>query len=112
VNLRIKFGDKWFLDSDDEIPRHKSKKRYVRRQVESIRWEERRDGEAISISEGLATSMHMGRGWTIRDGAWNFLKQHGARREDLTTFVCEGVARQQAAEEMDSDGIERQLGQF
>ena len=33
----------WFLD--DEIPRHKPKKGYVRGQVESIRWEENRDGE-------------------------------------------------------------------
>jgi hypothetical protein len=35
VNLRIRIGDNWFLD--DEIPRHKSKKGYVRGQVESIR---------------------------------------------------------------------------
>ena len=98
VDLRtIRVGENWFLD--DEIPRHESKKGYVRGQVESIRWEESRDGEAISISEGLATSMSMGRSWTIRSGAWNFLKQHGARQDDLTTFVCEEVARQQAAEE-------------
>ena len=67
--------------------------------MESIKWEESRDGEAISISEGLATSMSMGRSWTIRSGAWNFLKQHGARQEDFTAFVGEEVARQQAAEE-------------
>ena len=97
VDLRIRVGENWFLD--DEIPRHESKKGYVRGQVESIRWEESRDGEAISISEGLATSMSMGRSWTIRSGAWNFLKQHGARQDDLTTFVGEEVARQQAAEE-------------
>jgi hypothetical protein len=43
--------------------------------------------------------MSMGRSWTIHSGAWNFLKQHGARQEDFTTFVGEEVARQQAAEE-------------
>jgi hypothetical protein len=84
---------------DVDLRIHKSKKGYVRGQVQSIRWEESRDGEAISISEGLATSMSMGRSWTIRSGTWNFLKQHGAQQEDLTTFVGEEVARQQAAEE-------------
>jgi hypothetical protein len=71
----------------------------VRGQVESIRWEESRDREAISISQGLVTSMSMGQSWTIHSGAWNFLKQHTARQEDLNTFVGEEVARQQAAEE-------------
>jgi hypothetical protein len=97
VDLHIRIRDNWLLD--DKIPRHKSKKGYVRGQVESIRWEKSRDGEARSISEGLATSMSMGRSWTICSGAWNFLKQHGARQEDLTTFVCEEVARQQAEED-------------
>jgi hypothetical protein len=64
VDLRIRIGDNWFLD--DEIPRHKLKKGYVRGQVESIRWEESRDGEAISMSEGLTMSMSMGRSWTIK----------------------------------------------
>jgi hypothetical protein len=55
--------------------------------MESIRWElgREQEGEAISISEGLAMSMCMGQSWTIRSGAQNFLKQHGARQEDLTT---------------------------
>ena len=35
VDLRIRVGDNWFLD--DEIPRHESKKGYVRGQVE-IPW--------------------------------------------------------------------------
>ena len=43
VDSRIKIGDNCFLD--DEIPRNKWKKEYVRGQVESIRWEESRDGE-------------------------------------------------------------------
>jgi hypothetical protein len=41
VDLRIRIRNNWFLD--DKILRHKSKKGYVRGQVESIRWEESRD---------------------------------------------------------------------
>ena len=51
-DVDLKIGDNWLhsettgeTTGDDEIPKHKSKRGYVRGQVESIRWEESRDGE-------------------------------------------------------------------
>ena len=69
--------------------------------MESVKWGKTRDGETIGFNERIATSMSMGRIWTILSRRRTFLKWHGARQKDLITFVGPGeeVARQQAGEE-------------
>ena len=59
----------WFLDQ--KIPAG----RFVRIIDSSQVWEERVDEKRIITTEGLATCLDPGQGWTITRGGWNFLKK-------------------------------------
>jgi len=65
----MKIRKDWFLDQ--EIPAGG----FVRILDSSQVWEERVDEKRIITTEGLATCLDPGQGWTITRGGWNFLKK-------------------------------------
>jgi len=64
-------GKNWFLDQ--EIPADG----FVGIYDSSQEWEERVDETRIITTEGLTTCLDPGRGWTITNRGWNFLKKQG-----------------------------------